>query len=357
MKRFLSLLVGLVTAAVTTAAHATPHLDYRAAAGCPADTEFVAAVQARGGNVDLAGSSANGIDVAIERTNDGYRGSVRVKDTGQSSDAREVRSAACSEVADGLAIVTALASQTGSLPDATTVPAATAAAAAPAVTKTETAPPPPVAAKPAAATRLHTVGQFGNETLTVSSGELRVRNDAAFTLTGGALFGIGPGTVIPRFDLTLARTNFITTPDGSGHIVGGILRARWTVFAPTEYTKDDWSARFFAIKAGVGGCSQLVYDLEGFVVLVCGEIAAGVAGVTTKDPTGHTTKDEVEGLGSAAVDLEVRYNVGRHFHFGLTAGGELWVSEIKATEGSGREIFHTNPLGAYAMAGIGLHFW
>lgn len=353
MQRLIALLVGLATAAVTAAAQAAPHLDYRAAAGCPADTEFLAAVRARGGDVDLAGGSTDGIEVAIERTSEGYRGTVRVKDTGQRSEAREVRSAACSEVADGLAIVTALASQTGSLPDAATE---SEPKPVPPATNAETA-PRSARAKPAPATRLHTAGQFHDETLAVSSGELRIRNDTALTLTGGALFGIAPGTAIPRFDLTVARTNFITTPDGSGHIIGGILRSRWSVLAPTEYRKDEWSAQFFALRAGIGGCSQLTYDLTGLVLLVCGELGAGIAKVTTKDPTGHATKDETLGLGSAALDLDVRYHVGRYFHLGLMAGGELWLGQVKAVESSGQEIFHSNPLGAYAIAGFGLHFW
>lgn len=356
MQRLPALLIGLTAAAITTAAHAAPRLDYRAAPGCPADTEFLAAVEARGGNVDLAGGSANGIDVVIERTSDGYRGTVRVKDTEQSSEAREVSSAACGEVADGLAIVTALASRTGSLPDATTVTTPNAVAPAPA-SPPATAPLKTPVAKPAPATRLHTVGQFGDETLTVSSGEVRVRNDTSVTLTGGALFGIAPGTVLPRFDLTLARTNFITTPDGGGHIVGGIIRVRWTVLTPTEYRKDDWSAQLFVLKASIGGCSQLFYDLEGLVVLACGEVGAGLAQVTTKDPTGHTTQDERQGLGSAAVELDVRYNLGHSFHLGLMAGGEAWLGQVKATQSSGSEIFHTNLLGGYALAGFGLHFW
>lgn len=362
MQRLITLLAALTAAAVASAAHAAPHLDYAAATGCPTDTEFVAAVRARGGDVDLGGDATNGIVVAIESASDGYRGTVRVRNTGQSSDAREVRSTACREVADGLAIVTALASQTGSLPDATADASSPAAPPPPAAPPApapaaETTPPPRAAGKPAAATRLHAVGQFHDETLKVSSGELRIRSDTAVGLTGGALFGIGPGTVIPRFDLTIARTNFITTPDGAGHIVGGVPRTRWTVLTPTEYRRDGWTARFYALKASIGGCSQLAYDLQGFVVLFCGEIGVGVAKVTTKDPTGHTTKDELVGLGSGGIDFDARYNFGRYFYAGLTLGGEGWLSEIKASTSDGSEIFHANSLGGFAMAGIGLHFW
>lgn len=352
----------MATAAMASAAHAAPHLDYAAVTGCPTDTEFVAAVRARGGNVELGGDATNAIVVAIESASDGYRGTVRVRNVGQSSDAREVRSTACREVADGLAIVTALASQTGSLPDATADASSPAAPPPPAAPPApppaaETTPPPRATGKPAAATRLRSVGQFHDETLTVSSGELRIRSDTAISLAGGALFGIGPGTVIPRFDLSIARTNFVTTPDGAGHIIGGVPRTRWTVLTPTEYRKDGWTGRFFALKASLGGCTQLAYDLQGFVVLFCGEIGVGIANLTTQDPTGQTTRDELVSFGSGGVDFDARYNFGRSFYAGLTLGGEGWINQLKAVKTDGSEIFHTNPVGGFAMAGIGLHFW
>ena len=344
-------------AATTAGAQAAPRLDYRATTGCPESADFLAAVRARGGNIAVDAASTGEIEVVIEHADGDYRGTVRVRSAGQSSEAREVRSPQCAEVADGLAIVTALASQTGSI--ASEPAAASDGTSAPRPPPPKAPPPPSDTPKPApaASTRLHTLGQFHNETLAVTNGELRIRNDTAFTLSGGALFGIVPGAAVPRVDFTIARTNFITTPDGAGHIVGGILRTRWTVLAPTEYRQGDWSAQFFGLTASVGGCSQLAYDLQGFVLLLCGEVGAGVAKLTTKDPNGHTTKDETVGLGSAAIELDARYNLGRLFHLGLTAGGEAWLTELKAHRSDGSEFFHTNPVGAYVSAGIGMHFW
>jgi hypothetical protein len=357
VKRLFALLVGSSLVSTTALGHAAPRLVYDAPAECPNSGAFVAAVRARGGNVELETAAGDEIDVVIERAGDDYRGTVRVQSAGRSSEAREVRSAACSEVADGLAIVTALASKTGSVPDgATPGDAETYVAAA---AKKEPPPSPPAAPKPpvAPSTRLRTVGQFHDETLSVSSGQLGIRNDTAVTLSAGALFGIVPGAVVPRFDLTLARTNFITTPDGAGHIIGGILRTRWTILGPTEYRSSDWSTQFLAFKASIGGCSQLAYDLRGFVLLACGEIGAGVAKVATKDPQGRTTSDEIVGVATAALELDARYNLGRIFHLGLTLGGEAWLSQLKAHATDGTRIFHTNPLGAYALAGVGMHFW
>ena len=358
MERLFTLLVGLSVVGTSARAHAAPRLVYHATADCPQSGEFIAAVRARGGNVDLeAATAGDAIDVVIERAGDDYRGTMRVQSAGQSSEAREVRSAVCSEVADGLAIVTALASQTGSVPDATTPAAPDTKGAA--ATNQEAPHSPPAAPKPPAApsTRLHTAGQFHDETLSVKSGELRVRNDTAATLSAGALFGIVPGAVVPRFDLTIARTNFITTPDGAGHIIGSILRTRWTFLGPTDYRSADWSTRFWAFKASIGGCSQLAYDLSGFVLLTCGEIAAGVAKIATTDPQGRTATDEIVGVATAAFELDARYNLGRVFHLGLTLGGEIWLTQLTARATDGTRIFHTNPFGAYASAGIGMHFW
>jgi hypothetical protein len=346
----------LLCAPALAHAEGTQRLVYSAATGCPATEEFVAAVRARGGDVDPAAVAANEIDVVIERAGDGYRGSVRLQSAEASSAAREVHSARCSEVADGLAIVTALAARTGSVVETTSVNEGAVAAVPP---KTADAPHPsePPKSVQAPRTRLHTVGQFGTATLPVERGELKVRNDTALTLSGGALFGIVPSTVVPRFDFTLSRTNFITTPDGDGHIIGGIVRTRWTVLAPAEYRRSDWTVRMFGFKAAIGGCSQLVYDLQGFVLLACGEIAAGVAKLTTKDPTGRVTKDETPGLASVGLELDARYSLGRLFQVGLSAGGEGWLTKLSAERTDGSQIFHTNPIGGYALLGVGVHFW
>jgi hypothetical protein len=343
--------------ASANAAEPAERLVYSAAAGCPGNAEFIAAVRARGGSIDPESSAGSGeIDVAIERTGDAYRGTVQVRSGERSSVAREIRSQRCSEVADGLAIVTALASQGEDIADA---PHAAAAGAGAENTPPQTTPAAVATPErtPRDLSRLHTVGQFGAATLAVERGQIAIKNDVALTLAGGALFGIVPSTVVPRFDFTFARTNYITTPDGSGHIIGGILRGRWTFLGPTDYRVSDASTHFVGFKAGFGGCSQLVYDLEGFVVLACGEIAAGVAKQTTKDATGKVTKDELVGLGTVSLELDARYNVSRLFHLGLTAGGEGWLTQLRANRPDGREFFHTNPFGAYAVAGIGMHFW
>jgi hypothetical protein len=178
----------------------------------------------------------------------------------------------------------------------------------------------------------------------------------ALGLSAGALFGIVPSTVVPRFDLTFARVNFITTPAGDGFIVGGVLRSRFTLLAPATYRTGELATDFLAFKTGLSGCSQFVYDLDGFVLLACGEIAAGVAVFTTKNAAGATVKETNLGIATASIELDARYNLSRLFQLELVAGGEAWVSKLHVDLPDGTELFHTNQFGAYATVGFGVHF-
>jgi hypothetical protein len=340
-------------------AEENPRLHYSAPPACPASEEFLAAVRERGGTVSDSSEASGAIEVSIVEAPEGYRGSVRVRRSGESSVARDVHAASCGELSAALAIVAALASQARATPEASQ-----AQATPESVEKAEPSQPVPPAkagdgsAEPAPRrpARLRAVGQFGDAMLPVDAGEVGVHADDVVTLSAGAQFGAIPSTVMPRFDLTISRTNFITTPDGEGHIVGGIPRVRWTVVGPAEYSVPGFSSRFLVLKAGVGGCAQFFYDLDGFVLLSCGEIAAGVAQVTTENESGAVTQDQTIGLGSAGFDLHARYNLSRLFHVGLAVGGEGWMTELRAERPDGSEIVKANWLSGYATLGVGMNF-
>jgi len=357
MRFVVTLLAVFGTASLASVARAAgARINYDAPDGCPSPEDFASAVRARGGSVeDSSAPAEREIDVAITAASGGYVGTARVRSGGRSSLARELRAARCSEVADGLAIVTALASQGTNVAE---TPSGTVETSAPA----ETPPPPiPPAPRPAPASvalnpRLHTLGQFKEETVAVERGTIGVRNDMALGLSAGALYGILPSTVVPRFDLTFARTNFITTPAGEGFIVGGVLRSRFTLMAPATYRTGEFSTDFLALKTGLSGCSQFVYDLDGFVLLLCGEIAAGVAVFTTKNASGGTVKKTDAGVATAGFEFDARYNLSRLFHLELVAGGEAWVSKLHVDLPDGTELFHTNQFAAYATFGVGVHF-
>ena len=331
-------------------------LEYAAPPACPNQEAFTLRVRERGGDFDAASGDVTRVEVALREETGGFVGSVRIESAGTSSTPREVKAARCDEVADGLAVVVAIALQKNAPApaSATLTPASEAASVV-----APPPPPPPPAPKPKSEPRrLRTIGQWGDQTLKVKEGELGVRADGAVTLSGGAAFGLLPGTIVPRFDLSVSRTNFITTPDDAGFIVGGILRARWSVFAPITYRADNGeSASMFAFKAGIGGCSQVSYDRQGLVLLLCGEIAAGVGHASTTDALGVTTdSEEVQGIGTAGFDFDARYNLSSLFHLAVGVGGEVWVASIVASRPDGSEMVKTNPVSAYANLGLGIHF-
>jgi hypothetical protein len=329
-------------------------IEYRAPTSCPDAAAFSARVRERGGNFDAPSSAGTLFAVTIREESGRFAGAVTLENGAASSAPRDVSAPRCEEVADALAVVVAITLQgKADQPSAAAAPAAGLAAATPA------APPPAPSAAPAPKPeprKLRTLGQWGDESVKVGAGELGARADIALTLSAGAGLGLLPGTVTPRFDLALARTNFITTPEGDGFILGGVLRVRWTVFAPMRYESGGYRSDFFALKAGIGGCSQLTYDREGLVLLACGEIAAGAADVRTKSPDGAQIQDETQGFGTAAFDFESRYNFGAHFHLGMTLGGELWPAKLTAERADGSELVSTNIGMGYLTVGVGLHF-
>jgi hypothetical protein len=329
-------------------------IEYSAPASCPTETAFAARVRERGGNVDAPSAAGSVIAVAIREAEGEFAGSVRLETDGSSSAARDVRSPYCEEVADGLAVVVAITLQGKARePGVATPPPSAAGAAARAPTPVATVPIPTPKPEPR---ELATLGQWRDETVEVGPGEVGVRADVVATLGAGATLGLLPGTVTPRFDLSLARTNFITTPAGDGYIVGGIFRVRWTLLGPMTYEADGFRSEFLALKAGIGGCSQLVYDRKGLVLIGCGEIAAGVGDVVTKSESGAKTQDETQGFGTAGFDFEARYNISRHFHAGVMLGAEVWVAGLTAQRPDGSELVSTNVLTGYATVGFGLHF-
>lgn len=86
-------------------------IDYRAEASCPGADQFVAEVLRRAprARIAAAGDSARTFVVAIQRTDAGFEGSLAVQGDSSSTAARTVTGARCSEVAEVLALSTAIA--------------------------------------------------------------------------------------------------------------------------------------------------------------------------------------------------------------------------------------------------------
>jgi hypothetical protein len=204
---------------------------------------------------------------------------------------------------------------------------------------------------------LRSIGQFESESLKVGAGTLTFAPAVSYTLTGGAAIGVIPSVVMPRFDLTLSRANFVTTPEGDSYLIAGWLpKVRWTWLGPVSFDSNNFSTKIWGLKGGFSGCSSLSYDTRGAVILMCGEIGAGLMQLDTTDAAGTKVQSKAVGLGFAGVELDSRYNLGEFLHLDLKLGGELSLSKLTAERPDGSEIFHSSPFSAYVQVGFGFHF-
>ncbi len=346
------LLVSLSAISHRARAGGSVGLRYEAPDGCPSQAQFEAAVRDRGGRFDLAPSGVEGSELRVTLRSEGagFMGSLELQGVAPASGQRQVHAAACEEAMHGIAVITALllrraqneASEEQLLPDAPTPPA-----------DARFAPPQ----TPIAESRLRSVGQFGAESVTVGPGDLTFDNSIAYTLSGGVDVGFIPSLALPRYDLTLSRVNFVTTPSGDRYLISGWLpRARLTMLGGGTYQFGDVSAQLLGFRASFGGCSSLGYDLGGLALLVCGEIAAGIMRVQTRDAAGTKLSSTTTGLGSVGLELDLQYSIGALFHVDLRAGGDFALSEITAERSDGSEVFHSSPFSAHVLGGLGLHF-
>src|SRR4051794_11546974 len=108
-----SVLLMALMALSTTAPAA--RLAYDAPGDCPSRAQFAAAVSARGAELAAADPTADDrvMVVSINKEGDGYGGAFHVRDSRGATGKREVHGRSCTEVADALAVVTAIALRPG----------------------------------------------------------------------------------------------------------------------------------------------------------------------------------------------------------------------------------------------------
>lgn len=330
-------------------------LEYAAPAGCPTQAEFVASVAGRGGDFAHPGPKTNvrTMVVKLDRDANGHSGSLQLRFDQTVSDPRQLRAESCAQVAEGLAVVAAIA-----LRGAEDVSEPAVSEAAPTATPEATALPAtqPAASEAPRETRLRTVGAWGNEKVPVTKGELEVSRSLVATLSGGLVLGAIPGVVLPRYDLSLSRANFITTPQGSNYLIGSVFGVRWSHLGPATHHSAGFSTDISGFKAGVTACASLIYDTSGFVALFCTGFAVGLVHLETKDASSDYEQSKDVGLGAATLELDARYNIGKYFHLGLTVGGDFWISKVTAERADGSELFQSNLFNANMQLGLGLHF-
>jgi hypothetical protein len=312
--------------AVRAYAEAPRGLAYRAPTGCPTEADFLTQVAARGGR--FRAEDERTFDVSVELRGGNFSGSLRVGE----SEPREVSGASCAEVADALAVVTALALQ----PSAA-VPAEPAASPAPVVSP----PAPPAPPEPPRREGIRTTGAVSNAEVQVEAGRLRFTRPIAVAAHGGAMFGLF-SRVMPRYDLTLDSTSLVEAPGTEPARVGPVVRLRASVIGPIEF-KNTPSA--YGIQGGIGLCLSPLYDTRGLVLLACTEVIAGGFSLTTTDHVTGARHQQSTVYAGTGLHGELRYNFSSHFLGTLGAGVN-----------AGSTVFGSSPVLGYVELGLGLHF-
>jgi hypothetical protein len=345
--------VVLLAVSVPAAASATPRLAYEAPRGCPSEAEFVAAVAGRGATFEAreATEGRHLMVVSIRRQGDGYAGAFQVRDEADATSKREVHGTSCGEVADALAVVTAIA-----------LHAEAPQAIAPETSGTTSSPaaaPAPAPAPFSAEDRLRgSTRAFPprTETVQVGAGALRFDLQRSATLSAGASFGLIPSVVLPRYDLSLVAANFITTPEKERRISGLVLRLRLGVMGKGTYQSPDTKTDATGLTFGIDVCQSPSYDSKGLVLLFCGGYGGGVMMLRTRGLDGVEVQSKNTGFGEATFSAEAQVHLAAGFHLGLRVGGGFTVGEITAERADGSRIFKSSLWSGYALLGVGVRF-
>ena len=338
----------LATLASPARAGTVAGLSYRVPGECPVEAAFVAAVAARGGNFDRLRSveASRSLEISIEKHPTGFRGSLQVRAKDGDSDAREVYAEGCAEVVNGLAVVTAIA--LGG-PE-TTVPAS--AEATPRA-DAASAPPAPTPAPPDDS-RLRSLNLGGVDSIRVGAGTLGVNAAMTYSLSGGLAVGVIPSVVMPRYDLSISRANFVTPPDGRHYLVGNVVRVRVSWLGDATYRSVDTSTRLYGFSFGIDLCAAPVYDRRGLILLACVEYAGAAMNLETHEATTASTTSKTDGFGTVGLNAELQYNLGAHLHLDLRAGTDFALSPLTAERADGSQIFRSQPFSGFVVAGAGL---
>jgi len=329
-------------------------LAYETAAGCPSETEFKTAVEGRGGHFAGPGApgAAQALRVSIAREATGFRGTLQATNEDATSALREVHGTTCQEVVDALSVVGATALN----PQAASNPVASAPQkAAPIASATAASEPEPTTSAFSHG-RLRATDELINAQVPVQAGTLRFDYARAVTLFAGAQFGLVPGTIMPRYDLSFSGASLVTTPGGKTYIHGVIPRLRLSYLGNSTYETDDTSSALRGFVFALGLCWSPLYDTRGLVALLCTEYGAGMMNVRTKDAQGAQIQDETSGLGLAGIGIESQYNLGSLVQVGLKLGLDVMVDSFGAERKDGSRIFESSRFTGYGMLGLGVHF-
>jgi hypothetical protein len=357
------LLVPVALLAVSVPAQAAPAvtLAYDAPAGCPSESEFVAAVTARGADFDAARATpvAQVMVVSISRAQDGFAGAFQVRDAREATNKREVRGASCREVADALAVVTAIALQGGAGEggEAQAAPTSLPPRMAEAPPRPDPAPASPPPLQPSKRLRGRTrIGYANPESVTVPAGTVRFEGAFTWDAYAGAAVGIIPSLVLPQYGIAGIVANFVTTPDGAQRIAGIVLRTHVGLMGPGTYKSSNAKTDVFGGAFGIDLCQSPRYDTGGLVLLLCVGYAGGFMDLNTTGLGGTSIQTKTAGFGEASLSGEIQYYLGAGFHVAARLGGGFSIGQLTAEGADGSRIFASQPWSGDFMLGVGRRF-
>jgi hypothetical protein len=232
--------------------------------------------------------------------------------------------------------------------------------------------------------RLRASGSIGNQRMQVSAGTLSFEKARALSVFAGGEIGLLPGKVVPRLDLSLDVTSFVTTPNGKSFLDGTVPRVRLSYLGKATQSFHgtdgygilpnpgnavaapaapyDASVTVQGASFGMALCWPPTYDTRGFVALFCLEYGAGVLQTRSHNTSSvqpnvlAPDQTKTSGFGTAGVGFEGRYNLGSLFHLGLKLGADGLVNTVSAERSDGTRIFRSSSIVGYGMLGLGLHF-
>jgi hypothetical protein len=361
-RRLLSFGVALLSLCATVEAHAQQAefpLQYEAPVGCPDQAQFVELVRQRLSPSDSEPALRDAtLIVGIAPSEQSYEGTLRMRTPEGLTGERRVDNAECAQVADALAAVAAVALRER----------AQAAGDSP---STAPAAEPPAAEPPQAESEKkrvrHVIGSrpdwISNEIgkthfeTEVPAGKLSVDAHTTLGLQGGVAFGLLPGVVVPRYDLSVYSVLSLTTPGQAPVLLGVMPRLRLSFLGPSEKMTRGTRTELLGAEYHMGMCGTPYYDTEGLVLLGCVEYGGSALGITSTSPDGSKSEVPNAGSGLISVTLDAGYRFGSAFEVALRVGGTSRVDGGRdILDANGDRLFTLGGNFLFTTLGFGLHW-
>lgn len=189
------------------------------------------------------------------------------------------------------------------------------------------------------------------------AGELRLDKLFAADLQGGAMYGLLPGSALPRIDLTVRSARFLTPPGERPFLLGFTPRIRATAHVDTTRRTSERETDISGYTFAVGACYSPFYDPSGWVLLGCADAGGGIlqtGQLVFADRGGYSAKVGVLRLGASA---EAEYNLSTLFHLAWRVGYEANLPlNLQHQWEDGTEVFQPGKDSIYGTMGVGMHF-